>query len=504
MRLRSTQRIEAFAAMTTPLRICFAACEAVPLAKTGGLADVAGALPRELALRGLDARLFLPCHAQLDRTVFQDQKIRTIATIALELGGDRLVANLLGAALPGSGLPVYLIDCPEMFHRPTLYTDDADEGLRFAFFSRAVIESCQRLGWSPDIFHVHDWHTALIPVLLRSAYAWDALFERSRSILTIHNMGYQGIFAADDLSLLGLSDSEEMLDPDELADNRVGFLRSGITHADRVTTVSPTYAEEIRTAEYGMGLEEVLARRPDGVFGILNGVDYEQWSPERDCFIPHRYSRTRLEGKRKNKRYLLDSLQLAGEQGPPLIGIVSRLAYQKGFELCFTVLPDLLAETGLRLVVLGEGGRDYVEFFRSLSTRLPERVHFHRGYHEELAHLIEAGADMFLMPSRYEPCGLNQMFSLRYGTIPIVRRTGGLADSVQPFDATNGEGTGFLFTPFTPDALRDSIDEALACYTKTNDWSRLIDNAMRRDFSWTTQAVQYEALYRAVSGTPRA
>jgi starch synthase len=483
--------------MSPPLRICFAASEAAPLAKTGGLADVAGALPRELRQRGIDARLFLPAHAQLDTKALEGREPRPAGEISLSFGKRRFVARLLESRLPASELPVYLVDCPPLFHRDSLYTDDEDEGRRFVYFSRAVIEGCQRLGWAPDLFHCHDWHAALIPLLLRSTYAWDALFEKSRSILTIHNMGYQGNFAADDLAGLGLSETADLLDPAELANNRVGFLRSGIVHADRVTTVSPTYAEEIRTAEYGMGLEGVLAARADGVSGILNGVDYEHWSPERDCFIPHRYSRTRLAGKAKNKEYLLRSLELRSEPGPPLAGIVSRLAYQKGFELCFTALPELIAESELRLVVLGEGERDYVQFFRSLATRHPERVHFHRGYHEELAHLIEAGSDLFLMPSRYEPCGLNQMFSLRYGTIPVVRRTGGLADSVEPFDRDTGEGTGFVFTPFTAEALRAALDDALACYEQRDKWQRLIDNAMRKDFSWDAQAAEYEALYRA-------
>ena len=487
--------------MAVPLRVCFAASEVAPLAKTGGLADVAGALPRELFLRGLDVRVFTPFHAQVDGTACRARP-EPCEEIVLRLGDDRFSIALWRGDLPGSDLPVYLLDCPPLFHRESVYTAGDDEGQRFSVFSHGVVEACQRLGWAPGIFHCHDWHTGLVPLLLKSSYAWDAIFHASRSILTIHNIGYQGIFPSTELADLGLSGAAHLLDPAELERGNIGFLRSGVALADAVTTVSPTYAKEIRTKEYGMGLEEALAARPDGVTGILNGVDYEEWSPERDRWIPHRYSRSRPEGKQKNKRYLLDSLALRGEPGPPLLGIVSRLAYQKGFELCFSVLPDLLAENDLRLVVLGEGERDYVVFFQKLASRYPDRVHFHRGHSEELAHLIEAGADMFLMPSRYEPCGLNQMFSLRYGTIPVVRRTGGLADTVEPFDADRGTGTGFVFDPFTPRALRRALDDALAAYGDPSLWNRLMENGMSQDYSWAARARDYEELYRRLGSIP--
>lgn len=486
--------------MVVPPRICYAASEATPYAKTGGLADVAGALPRQLRRRGLDVRLFLPLYRQVDRRIHSLVAEESARNIPIDLGPNGYRVSVWTTRAPDSDLPVYLIECPALFDRATLYTSDDDEAQRFAVFSRAVIETCQRLAWAPDAFHCNDWHTALIPILLKSVYAWDALFRASRTVLTIHNIGYQGQFPAPVLEDLGLADLSAMLDTEELRAGRFSFLRTGLEHADLITTVSPTYAREIQTAEYGMGLERLLQRRQRDVVGILNGVDDEEWSPERDRWIPHRFSRARLEGKSKNKAYLLDALRLGGEPGAPLLGIVSRLVGQKGFELCVPVLPALLRTTDLRLAVLGQGEPVYERFFEELQRRYPRQARFTGRHDEERAHLIEAGADMFLMPSRYEPCGLNQMFSLRYGTIPIVRRTGGLADSVQPFRPETGEGTGFVFAPFTPEALRRALERALATYRDHASWSRLVANAMVQDFSWRTQAAHYQDLYDRLLG----
>jgi starch synthase len=486
--------------MVTPQKICFAASEATPYAKTGGLADVAGALPRRLREEGLDVRLFLPLYGQIDRRAHALAPEEAAREIPIELGAESYRVSIWVTRAPDSDLPVYLVDCPKLFDRPTLYTSDDDEAQRFAVFSRAVIESCQRLAWAPDIFHCNDWHTALIPLLLKSVYAWDELFRDSKTVLTIHNIGYQGIFPARALDDLGLAGVSPRPDEKELSADRFGFLRTGLEQADAISTVSPTYAREIQTPGYGMGLEELLLRRRRDITGILNGVDYDEWSPERDRWIPHRYSRTRLGGKAKNKAYLLKALDLDAEPDAPLLGIVSRLVRQKGFELCVPVLPALLDESDLRLVVLGLGEPAYETFFKELQRNHPRRAHFSHSHDEEMAHLIEAGADLFLMPSRYEPCGLNQMFSLRYGTIPVVRRTGGLADSVEPFEPETGRGTGFVFGPFTPAALREELERALAVHRDRPAWSRLVDNAMTRDFSWNSQARQYVELYSALLG----
>jgi starch synthase len=480
------------------LKVCFAASEAMPLAKTGGLADVAGALPRYLRALGVDVRLFLPFHSLIDRAPLDLIPLGKPGEVVIRLGSAAYPFTLWRSRLPESEVPVYLGECPELFDRPALYTADADEGQRYAAFCRAVLETCQRLAWAPDIFHCHDWHTGLVPVLLSTSYAWDSLFRESRTVLTIHNLGYQGVFEVSDPGELGLGDARDLLDAAELAEGRVGFLRTGIRHAGAITTVSPTYAREIQSEPFGMGLHELLRERSSDIVGILNGVEYDEWSPERDRWIPHRYSRKRPEGKARNKRYLSESLGLRHDGDVPLAGMVTRLDSQKGLELCFPTLPTLVEEGALRVAVLGRGDPKYVKLFEGLARRHPDRVAFRCDHDEELAHVIEAGADLFLMPSRYEPCGLNQMFSLRYGTIPVVRRTGGLADTVEPFDAATGEGTGFVFDAFTAAALEKAIREALTIFRDAAAWRRLISNAMGRNFSWQHQAGAYRALYESV------
>ncbi|MGH9337917.1 MAG: glycogen synthase, partial [Vicinamibacteria bacterium] len=343
------------------------------------------------------------------------------------------------------------VDCPDFYARESLYTNDADEPLRFLFFSKAAFEICQRMGFSPDVLHANDWQTALVPLLRKTLYSWDRLFHRSRSLLTIHNVAYQGDFSARVLDAVGVADRTSF-DAADLREGRVNFLKTGILHADRLTTVSPTYAREIQTEAQGYGLDPFLRKRASDLTGILNGVDYDEWDPSKDRFIPARYSLRSLHRKKKNKEALLTKLGLDFSEAVPLVGMVTRLSYQKGIESLHHSLPAVLAKERLQLVVLGTGEARYESFFESLQARFPDRVRFYRGFHEELAHWIEAGADLFLMPSRYEPCGLNQMYSLRYGTVPIVRKTGGLADSVRPFEPSSGEGTGIVFEHLHPEA----------------------------------------------------
>lgn len=480
------------------MKILYTASEIAPLAKTGGLADVSAALPAQLRLLGVDVRPVMPLYSLVDREAHGCVPLDDARPFPIPMGGRSYEVSLWTARLPG-GLDLYLLDCPEMFDRPTIYTDAKDEPHRFSLFSAAAIETCRRLGWAPDIFHCNDWHTSLIPALLDATADREGFFRGSRTVLTVHNIGYQGIFSADLLDELGLTGCESLLDPEELEEGRIGFLRTGLANADAITTVSPTYAREIQTDEYGMDLQDVLRERAGDLTGILNGVDYGEWSPERDCWIPYHYSRTRLEGKRKNKAYMLDRLRLDGDVDSPLVGVVSRLATQKGFELCYEVLPELLRSTDLRIAVLGEGEVEYEEFFTQLTQSFPGSAFYHGGYSEELAHLIEAAADIFLMPSQYEPCGLNQMFSLRYGTIPVVRKTGGLADSVEHFDPQSGEGTGFVFEHFTDDGLRWALRLALSTFRDRASWSQLMNNAMTRNFSWKVQAKSYIELYSGLS-----
>jgi len=486
--------------MAAPYSICFASSEIAPFAKTGGLADVTAALAKHLHRRGHDVRPFLPFYGAVAREGRAFHPVEFARDVPVPLGARTVRFTLWTAPLGPDGPPVYLVECPEMFARPRIYSEDWDEPERFVLFSRAVLESCQRMGWAPDVFHCHDWHTALVPLLLRTLYGWDSLFRRSRTLLTIHNIGYQGVWGTDRLDALGLAPWAERFDASERHAGRINFLRTGIEQADLLSTVSPTHAREIQTDEYGMGLGAVLRARARHLVGILNGIDEDEWDPSRDRFLPHPYSSRRLAGKAHNKADLIRAMGLTSPDGAPLAGIVSRLIPQKGFDLCVPVLPEVLARSDLRLVVLGSGEARYEGFFEALRRRAPGRVGFYRGYHEELAHRIEAGADLFLMPSQYEPCGLNQMFSQTYGTIPVVRRTGGLADSVEPWDPSAGTGTGFVFEHYTADGLRWALARALDTWRDRAAWRRLVRNAMAQDFSWTSRTDRYLELYARLAG----
>jgi len=364
--------------------------------------------------------------------------------------------------------------------------------------SRAALESCQRMGWSPDIIHCNDWHTALIPTYLRALYAWDELLAGAKTVLTMHNVGYQGIFSASVLEDLGLADYSSYFDAEDLQSDTVNLLKTGLLHADHLTTVSPTHAEEIQTPEFGMGLEGLLRSRSDRLDGILNGVDYGEWNPATDLLIPSNYSAEDLSGKEHNKRALMQDLSLPYDPQAPVLGVVSRLVHQKGIDLLEGALPELLDSLDLRLVVLGTGEPQFESMFRSLHNQFPRKVSFYRGYSNELAHRIEAGSDLLLMPSLYEPCGLNQMYSLHYGTVPVVRATGGLADSVQPWDPRAGTGTGFLFEEYSSEALSEAVHRALNAFRDQPAWRQLMLNGMGQDFSWRKQVRKYEALYERV------
>ncbi len=477
------------------MRICFVSAEFYPFAKTGGLGDVSAALTRYLHRRGYEVRAFLPLYAPVLAHAEELTPESALRGVPIPVGAGTASFDVFTSPIPKSDLRIHLIHCDRFYDRPAVYTNDPDEHLRFAFLSRAALECCQRTGWAPDVIHCHDWHSALIPVYLRGPYAWDGLFRKSRTLLTLHNLGYQGVFPASVLQGIGLGEHAHLLDGDDLRGGRIGFLKNGLLHADRINTVSPTYAREIQTEEHGFGLHEVLRSRRDVLTGILNGVDQEEWNPETDSNLANRYSVDTLWRKGSNKRALLAEVGLREDDGVPLVGIVSRLAEQKGFDLLFESLPPLLGRGSLRMVVLGAGEPRYEASFAALEREFAGQVRFHRGHDDRLAHLIEAGADFFLMPSRYEPCGLNQMYSLRYGTVPIVRKTGGLADTVKPFDPATGHGTGIVFEHLTPDGLRWAIDQALGIYHDADAWGRIRRNGMAQDFSWERQGRHYESLY---------
>jgi starch synthase len=484
------------------VNVLFVSSEVAPFAKTGGLGDVAAALPRALATRAHDVRIVMPLYGRIRP---MDHKLETvIRETVLVLGGKRIVFSVLEGALPQAGVPVYFVRCSGLYDRPNIYTSDRDEHLRFAVLSWAALIVCQRLGFRPDIVHSNDWQSALIPLLLRTMFLWDRLFHATRTVLTIHNIGHQGSFGSDTLSDTGLAEAAHHFHQDQLREGRINFLLTGILYANAITTVSPTYAREIQRPEHGVGLDSFLRERRDVLFGILNGIDEGEWSPEMDGRIAHRYSTDDLSGKERNKRELIESAGMRYHPRIPVIGIVSRLAWQKGFDLCMSVLPGLLARRSVQLVVLGTGEPQYESFFSALAFQFPKQVAYKRGFSENLAHQIEAGADMFLMPSRYEPCGLNQMYSLRYGTPPIVHRTGGLADTVIPFDAGRRTGNGFVFDHFDDGGLSFGLSHALATWGSGDGedrerWRQLQKHGMQARFGWNERVTAYEMVYRMLA-----
>jgi starch synthase len=484
------------------LSICAIASEVVPLAKSGGLADVAGALSRQLTASGHDVRLFMPFYSQIRRDRLDATRVATLQGLPIAIGRHEYRVDIWKARLPGSAasprasLNLYLVESDALYARPRLYTGDADEHRRFLVLTRAALECCRRMNFRPSIVHSHDWHTAFAPLWLRSIYKNDPVFAGTRSVLTIHNIGYQGEFGAGDVADLDLGVDIYLLHQDDLRAGRVNALKNGILHADAVTTVSPTYAREITTARFGMGMETALAARGTAVHGILNGVDYEEWDPRHDRHLPIHFGPGDLARKAELKRNFLLRQNLKPTHGRvPLFGIVSRLASQKGFDLLTEAMPRLLQNHDARLAVVGTGDAQYEKFFASLAERYRGRAWFFAGYDDALAHWIEGASDVFLMPSLYEPCGLNQMYSLRYGTIPVVRRTGGLADSVIHFDPVTGQGTGIVFNDFDTGAMNWALDTAMQWYAQPDLWQRIVQNAMRCDFSWKAQTNEYLKLF---------
>jgi len=483
----------------TPLKVLFATAEATPFAKIGGLADVSQALPEALLALGHDVRVVLPLYAG----------VRAHATDLVDVTGDTpltiatahraYACRVQRATFPGTKVAAHFIDCPELYDRGAIYTQDADEHVRFVVLTRATIELAQRWQWAPDVAHAHDWHTALLPLYLKTVYAWDRLFAHTRSLLTIHNLGHQGVFSSHIVGDLALGEGARLLPSEDIAAGRVNFLKTGLVHADHLSTVSPTYAREIQTEAFGFGLSGLLRARADALTGIVNGIDLRTWDPLKDSHLVSRYSAKSLARKEKNKQALLEAVGLPYARGVPVLGIVTRLSAQKGIDLLMSVLPSLLAQWDLRFVALGNGEWRYESFLRELQHAHPDKVCYWQGFNDALAHKIEAGADLFLMPSQYEPCGLNQMYSLRYGTPPVVRKTGGLADTVEPYDAAHDRGTGFVFEHYSADGFRWAIDQALAAYADRPRWTALQKRGMAQDFGWRASAERYVALYRALA-----
>ena len=463
------------------MKLLFVASELAPFAKTGGLADVMAALPRYLHRAGHDVRVVIPFYDTIETSA------ERIGEHDVPLGTHRYRIEMFQT---GDAPAIYLAKCPALFARGRLYTEDADEHRRFLALSFAALLTARAQSFVPDVIHAHDWQAALLPMMVKSIFAKD--FATTRTLLTIHNLHYQGSFPASIIGDTHMAMHQQLFHQELLRAGRINFLLQGILFADGVSTVSPTYAKEIQTAEHGAGLEGFLRARSSTVIGILNGVDYNEWSPETDRFIPHRYGRDDLAGKERDKQALVTALGLPYVAGVPVIGIVSRLVGQKGFNLLDPAMFDLIRRYGFQLVALGSGEPALEDLFARLQRAFPRQVCFYRGFKNDLAHLIEAGADMFLMPSRYEPCGLNQMYSLRYGTVPIVHKTGGLADTVKP-------DTGFLFENHDEQGLRWAVQAALSAYRDTAQWQRLRANGMAEDYSWDAQGKLYELVYQRLT-----
>jgi starch synthase len=484
-----------------PLRILIMAAEMVPFAKTGGLADVIGALPKALRALGHDVRVAIPHYSRIDYERFKLRPI--LAPYAVPIDDQEVDATLLQADITSSSgdFPVYMVENAHYYQRDGIYMydDDAD---RFIFFCRATLEGIRRLDWAPDVIHCHDWQTAIVPNWLKTIYRGDPFFGATACVYTIHNLAYQGVFGYRVLEIAGVDEFGFIAHPDTPHLNDVvDFMARGIYYADIINTVSETYANEILTPEFGEGLDPMLRDRRDRLYGVLNGIDTELNNPAGDPYIAANYDAGKLEGKALCKADLQREAKLPQSRMTPVISAISRLSDQKGFDLINAIIEPLLRNHDVQLIILGTGDQRYHERLNELRGRFPRQLAAFLTFNAETAQKIYAGSDMFLMPSRYEPCGLGQMIALRYGAIPIVRATGGLADTVRDFDPTTGEGNGFAFHPYDAMALYAAIIRALENYRYRGTWQQLILRAMAVDHSWRESARRYVDLYRRALAT---
>jgi starch synthase len=477
------------------MRVLVISSEVVPFAKTGGLADVTGSLPKALRRIGVEADVALPLYRAVDRTRFPLVQAGPAVRVPL---GYREETAVVMETHAGDGVTAYLVRNDRYFDREFFYGtkdgDYVDNCERFAFFCRSIMEWISRSRRSYDILHCNDWQTGLVPAYVRTLYLREAAFRSTGTVFTVHNLGYQGLFWNHDLPLTGLG--WELFTPKGVEFyGKLNLLKTGLVFSDILTTVSDTYSREIQTAEYGHGLEGVLYERRSDLYGILNGVDYEDWNPESDPMIAARYSRDDLSGKAKCRADLLAEFGWTSPVDDPIIGVIGRLTEQKGFDLIEQV-GEWLASHSVRVVILGTGERKYEEAVGKFGRLHPDRISFRFAFDNRLAHKIEAGADLYLMPSRYEPCGLNQIYSLKYGTVPVVRNTGGLADTVVDADEDPAGGTGFKFSGYDTEEMKDALTRALAAYSDKPRWEAIVRRGMDKDFSWESSAREYESIYR--------
>jgi len=488
------------------LKILFITSEIVPFIKTGGLADVSSALPQMLAETGHEVRIVVPKYGAVDERKFKIHEVVRLKDLTIKIGDKDVVFSLKSCFLPGPKVRVqiYFLENYEYYgSRNSLYIDPktgkdyTDNDERFILLNRSVFELISKLGWLPDIIHCNDWQTGLIPAYLKTTYKGDPVFSGFKTLLTVHNLAYQGEFPK--ATFLKTSLPEEVnSSKGALINGKFNFLKTGLEYADVINTVSETYAKEIITDnQLGAGLKPVLAKRKNDLYGILNGIDTRVWHPEKDKHIPRKYSIKNIETKVENKEALASKFGFKFDENIPIVGVISRLYDEKGMDLISEAFPDIM-KLDLQFVLLGTGDKKYQNFFEKMSHKHKNKFACYLGFNDELAHLIEAGADIFLMPSRYEPCGLNQMYSLTYGAVPVVRETGGLADTVIPFNEKTGEGNGFLFKKYDADTMLKELKKALKLFEDKKTWAKIIRNGMKADFSWHASAKKYIDLYKTI------
>ncbi|MFQ5866818.1 MAG: glycogen synthase GlgA [bacterium] len=478
------------------LKILLASSEVVPFAKTGGLADVSGALPRAIKAQDHEVRVVMPRYRVVNNQKFGLKNLTK--RLAIPVGGKVAIVSILEGELE-RGIPVYFIDYKPYFEREELYgTPEGayeDNAERFILFSRAVLEAIKATGFQPNVIHCNDWQTGLIPVYLKTLYKNDPFFQRTATVLTIHNIAYQGIFPKEILNLSGLGQEEFAPEKLELY-GQVSFLKGGLVYADVLNTVSVTYSEDIQSSpEFGYGLEGVLAHRSQDLYGILNGIDYDEWNPAKDELIAVNYTIEEIDNKMECKKGLLEENNLPVNLNRPLVGMISRLAQQKGLDIIGEAIDEIMY-LDLYFILLGMGEEEYHRLFSRIGRKYPRKAAIHITFDNRLAHRIYAGCDLFLMPSRYEPCGLGQLISLAYGTAPVVNPTGGLADTIQEFEPETGKGNGFLLSEYSSSALVNALKRAISVYRRNEAWQRLVKNMMEANFSWAASTKEYLKLYQ--------
>ena len=487
-------------------KILFVSSEVFPFMKTGGLADVSAALPQTLAKLGHEVRIVVPKYGAVDDRKFKIHEVVRLKDLQVDIGGKEVIFSLKSCFLPGQRVRVqiYFLDNDEYFgSRNSLYVNPAngkdykDNDERFVLLSKSIFELIQKLGWIPDLIHCNDWQCGLIPAYLKTVYKDEEQFQQFKTLFTIHNIAYQGEFPASSFKKLGLP-AELNSEKGILHKGKVNFMKSGLMFADAINTVSKTYAEEItKDDKYSSGLKGLLSKRKKDLYGIINGIDIKVWNPEKDKHLPKKYNIKTLANKAFNKQALTERFGLKYDENIPVLGIISRLFDSKGIDLVQKIFKDLM-KLDIQLILLGTGDKKYHTFFDKMAHKHNDKFACYLGFNDDLAHLIESGADIFLMPSKFEPCGLNQMYSLRYGTVPVVRETGGLADTVVKFNEKTGEGNGFVFKKYDANEFLKEIKRAVKVFNDKKTWTQIMKSGMKSDFSWHSSAKKYIDLYKTI------